>query len=234
MTQDPQDKPQTEPTKADATADPAPPFSEAGQEAVQDEIAADHKPRRRLGAPWLVGGAFALALLLGAGTALLWMLGQPERRDFFLPTPETPASEEDASRPLPLPDEIGAPDLDIPPAPPTPAERPPPPSLAGGPESGPDTLAPAQEFDRPASLLPGQAAVRYPRNARGASGEVVLRVHVEVDGFPHRVEIERSSGSRVLDRAAVDAARRWRFEAALRDGEPVASELLIPIDFRMD
>mgnify|MGYP006210135817 CR=1 FL=1 len=39
------------------------------------------------------------------------------------------------------------------------------------------------------------------------------------------VEVEKSSGNRNLDRAAVAAARRWRFNAEVRDGKKVASRV---------
>ena len=57
-----------------------------------------------------------------------------------------------------------------------------------------------------------QPAPRYPRDAyrRGESGTVLLRVHVGADGEPRGIDLFASSGSRSLDRAAVDAVERWR------------------------
>ena len=34
-----------------------------------------------------------------------------------------------------------------------------------------------------------------------------------------------------LDRAAIDAARRWRFNPEVRDGVPVAGRVRVPVDF---
>ena len=60
-----------------------------------------------------------------------------------------------------------------------------------------------------------QEAPAYPSRARraGREGEVHCRIVVGADGMPVAVEIERSSGSEDLDRAARDALARWRFSA---------------------
>ncbi|WP_149193399.1 energy transducer TonB [Luteimonas suaedae] len=76
-------------------------------------------------------------------------------------------------------------------------------------------------------------APRYPSSAlrRGDSGEVVLQVRVGADGSAQAVEVVRGSNSRALDRAAVAAVRRWRFQPALRDGQPVPGMVQVPIVF---
>jgi len=76
-------------------------------------------------------------------------------------------------------------------------------------------------------------APAYPRAAlrRGESGEALLRVHVGTDGVPFAVDLVRSSGSRLLDRAATDAVRRWRFNPAMSGGRPVAAPVQVPIAF---
>jgi protein TonB len=47
------------------------------------------------------------------------------------------------------------------------------------------------------------------------------------------VEINSSSGTAVLDRAAAEAIRRWRFHPARHGDRPVESWLRIPIEFRL-
>jgi protein TonB len=76
-------------------------------------------------------------------------------------------------------------------------------------------------------------APRYPRDAqrRGETGTVLLRVHVGPDGRPYSVDLVQGSGSRVLDRAASDAVRRWRFRPAVRGGQAVAGEVQVPVTF---
>lgn len=73
----------------------------------------------------------------------------------------------------------------------------------------------------------------YPRASmrRGERGDVLLRVQVGADGRVDGVDVVSSSQHRRLDRAAVSAVRRWRFEPAMRNGQPVAGELRIPFSF---
>jgi len=64
-----------------------------------------------------------------------------------------------------------------------------------------------------------------------AQGRVVLRMLVRSDGSVAQVNVVESSGSQVLDEAAVNAAVKWRFAPASRDGQPVESWAVIPIRF---
>jgi len=45
------------------------------------------------------------------------------------------------------------------------------------------------------------------------------------------VEMTASTGHAVLDAIALSAARRWRFQSATRDGEPVESYLRLKVEF---
>jgi len=67
-----------------------------------------------------------------------------------------------------------------------------------------------------------------------SEGTVLLRVEVDARGRPAAVEIERSSRSRDLDRAARDAVLQWTFDPAIEDGRPVASTVTVPVDFRVE
>ncbi|MGO4222027.1 energy transducer TonB [Lysobacter sp. TAF61] len=82
--------------------------------------------------------------------------------------------------------------------------------------------------------LPGQTpSPRYPTQSlrRGESGTVNVRVEIGADGVPAQVSVEGSSGSRYLDRAAVDAVRRWRFRPAMSNGQPASGSVIVPIRF---
>lgn len=76
----------------------------------------------------------------------------------------------------------------------------------------------------------------YPPEAfrAGEEGTVVLRVDVDAGGSPGNVDVVSRSGSRHLDRAAVEAVRKWKFRPAMQDGKAVASQVEVPIDFKMD
>jgi protein TonB len=75
----------------------------------------------------------------------------------------------------------------------------------------------------------------YPESARrrGVEGLVVLEVRVSAAGAPDSVQVSRSSGHDLLDRAAADAVRRWRFTAARRAGVAVAATVEVPIRFSL-
>jgi len=75
----------------------------------------------------------------------------------------------------------------------------------------------------------------YPESARreGHEGRVLLRVLVDDQGRTKTVEINNSSGSAALDRAAAEAIRRWRFHPARYGEQPIESWLRIPIEFRL-
>ena len=45
------------------------------------------------------------------------------------------------------------------------------------------------------------------------------------------VKVEKSSRNRNLDRAAMDAARKWRFNPGLRNGVKVGGDVRVPVNF---
>ncbi len=76
----------------------------------------------------------------------------------------------------------------------------------------------------------------YPRASLrlGEEGNVALRVRVGADGNPQAVELASSSGSTRLDRAALQAVKRWRFEPARRGGSAIAAWVVVPITFKLE
>ena len=76
----------------------------------------------------------------------------------------------------------------------------------------------------------------YPPEAetRGEHGTVVVMIHVSEDGLASSVEVAQSSGVAVLDRAAVDAVRKWRFRPALQQGRGVAFDMPFRFVFEAD
>ena len=75
----------------------------------------------------------------------------------------------------------------------------------------------------------------YPASARrlGIQGTVRLRVHVLADGRVGEIIVENSAGHSDLDEAATDAVRQWHFEPARRGAEPVATWVLLPVQFQL-
>lgn len=184
---------------------------------------------------WLIAAAFAAGVLL---FLVLW-LDQRDDRGFYRGGPDAAPAPGHVFKPLPAPTSgterpagrtpddgpdfsRGAPSVP-PPQPPTmaPAEAARPPAPPSG--ATPVTAPVAVETPAP----------RYPRSAlrSGVSGEVLLRVTVDTRGLPADIDVVQSSGSRELDRAATVAARRWRFQPALREGVPVEGVVNVPILF---
>ncbi len=203
-------------------------------------------PQRLPRGRWaVVGAAFLLGVLL---FVLVWLAGHGDRAvpagpaqpaaapEAFDPLPR-PMAAGDAATPLPAPDEAPPPRLVVDAAPPAPAPVPAPVETAPLPqniEQAPAAGGPAVQA--PAPLADQSPSPRYPAEAmrRGDAGTVVLQVAVDAEGRPASIDIAARSGSRDLDRAAVEAVSRWRFEPA-RDaaGNPVAGRLSVPIDFKL-
>jgi protein TonB len=75
----------------------------------------------------------------------------------------------------------------------------------------------------------------YPEVARQQhqEGMVVVSVEVGTDGRASDVILARSSGFPLLDTAALQAVRRWRFEPAQVGGLPVSSRVDVPVGFSL-
>jgi len=82
----------------------------------------------------------------------------------------------------------------------------------------------------------GNRPPRYPSAARrrGIEGKVLLAVSVSPDGLVKSVAVKKSSGARILDRAAQSTVRQWRFAPATRGGAPVPGKIEIPVTFRLE
>jgi len=75
----------------------------------------------------------------------------------------------------------------------------------------------------------------YPRIAvlRNIQGRVLLSVDVSERGAPIGIKIEQSSGHAILDQAAVEAVRRWKFSPAHLGKMAIRSQVKIPIHFKI-
>jgi len=89
--------------------------------------------------------------------------------------------------------------------------------------------------DRAASLA-GQPKIAYPPEAYRSreEGTVVVKAQVDELGNASNVEIVRRSGSRVLDRAAMNEVRKWKFTPAIKNGKTVASSVQVPVEYKLD
>ena len=76
----------------------------------------------------------------------------------------------------------------------------------------------------------------YPPASRrmGEEGVVALAVLVDERGRPLEVRVEQSSGHPRLDQAAAEGLRKWRFQAALREGAATRAWTTVRVRFRLD
>ncbi|TAK08863.1 MAG: energy transducer TonB, partial [Rhizorhabdus sp.] len=74
---------------------------------------------------------------------------------------------------------------------------------------------------------------RYPLESRRRKeqGTVLLRLLIGTDGRVAQISIAQSSGFERLDQAALQAARSWRWQPMIRDGQPVEVRGVMPIPF---
>lgn len=203
---------------------------------------------------WDAGGRWpALGLIVALHAGALWGLMQIESVRaavqnvapimvglITLPPPETPKPTVEPPPPKPAPvkprpeprmiaAETPAPAAMEAPLPePAPAEEPPPPVVEPSP---PAPITPpnfvAAYLDNPPPAYPASSK-RF-----GETGIVTLRVQVSAQGRAESVEIAQSSGFARLDRAALDAVRRWKFIPAKQGDQPVAAVVLVPLNFEL-
>ena len=76
---------------------------------------------------------------------------------------------------------------------------------------------------------------KYPPQAvrQRMEGKVVLKVLVGLDGKPEEITVEKTSGYRVLDQAAIAAVKTWVFNAGQKNGAASRGYALVPIEFNL-
>lgn len=179
--------------------------------------------------------------------------------EMVLAPPPPPPVE--APKPPPAPQPVAEPVKPPPPAPAAPVHAPAPkpravaaPAASAAPVASEAPATAAAEAAAPASapvapavpkaaaepdLKPAPAEAprpAYPRAARqrGWQGLVLVLVRVTEDGVPQEVSVKESSGHSVLDDAALEAVRRWRFTPARQAGHPVAAAVEVPVRFSLE
>lgn len=102
-------------------------------------------------------------------------------------------------------------------------------------QAAPPPVATAADGDREARVVKMPPPV-YPRSAaeNRLVGEVVLRVDIGADGRLAQVRVIKATQPGVFEETSIAAAEQWTYQAAIRNGRPVASALRIPITFAMD
>jgi protein TonB len=112
----------------------------------------------------------------------------------------------------------GAIAIDVPPPPPPPAAATPPLRVASG-------IRPPQKVHDVPPIYPALA------QAARVSGVVILDAVIGEDGSVANVRVLRSIP--LLDRAAADAVRQWRFTPTLLNGKPVSVIMTVTVSFTL-
>jgi TonB family protein len=108
--------------------------------------------------------------------------------------------------------------------------------------SGPNTGQPAQPAPGIASPLAvgslvsyatKQAQPVYPTAAKNMRMTGLVKVEVMVNEAGEVSEVQKTSGPSMLQSAAKDAIRKWRFKPFLRDGQPVKATGFINFNFAL-
>lgn len=96
--------------------------------------------------------------------------------------------------------------------------------------------APVAGGEIPVPIQGQNPAPHYPNASmrRQETGTVTVRVQVDAQGSPTGVALIGRSGSRELDRAAMEAVRKWKFQPAQRDGTAVSGSVDIPFEFNLN
>ncbi|OWW20830.1 hypothetical protein AYR66_16490 [Noviherbaspirillum denitrificans] len=113
-----------------------------------------------------------------------------------------------------------APAVTLPPAPPVQAQEPQ--------ETVTQASAYAAYLHNPPPPYPAQA------QRLGLEGKVVLKVRVLASGKAASVELQTSSGRKMLDEAALAAVQGWTFAPARRGQTPIDGWATVPVEFKLE
>ncbi|MCM2257119.1 MAG: energy transducer TonB [Vicinamibacteria bacterium] len=168
--------------------------------------------------------AFVLLLLvmlaaLGASSYFSWNWWTEAGT---LPPPVTMPAPEFASPPPPPPP---------PPTPPPSAPRrvPPPPTAGAQPARAPVRVG--GEIADPVRIR--NVAPVYPDIAKQARVQGIVILEATVDARGHVSDVRVLRGIPLLDQAAIDAVRQWRYQPTLMNGIPVPVILTVTVNFKL-
>lgn len=121
------------------------------------------------------------------------------------------------------------------------AEASPPSSLTSALKDAADAVAsanqrvPAPTISLARPLYRHNPSPDYPSRARrrGLQGVVILKVLVDEKGRVDDLVIFKSSGHKILDRAARSSVKRWMFQPGTKDGRTIEMWVRVPIRFEL-
>lgn len=108
----------------------------------------------------------------------------------------------------------------------------------GADSSVPDRGSPDCAQPRERNVTPPRATYSPPpefseqARKQKITGTVRLSLTVGLDGLAHDIKVEKGIGYG-LDEKAVEAVSRWKFEPALKDGQPIEKEIKVEVSFNL-
>jgi periplasmic protein TonB len=108
------------------------------------------------------------------------------------------------------------------------------PSVGPGVGPGPQGIFPAgrQGVTVPEVIYNPEPSFSDEARKAKAQGVVVLLLVVGKDGLPHGIRVGQSLGMG-LDEKAMEAVGRWRFKPATLNGQPVATQIAVQVEFHL-
>ena len=106
------------------------------------------------------------------------------------------------------------------------------------PPTPPAGATPAEVFHVGGSITPPRTVYspepQYTEQARKANlqGTCTLGLIVEKDGHPRNIRVLKGIGMG-LDENAIEAVKTWKFEPAIKDGQPVRVEIAVEVSFHL-
>lgn len=143
--------------------------------------------------------------------------------------PPLPAEPIQAPPTVAEPKLASAPILETPPEPSVAPNRPPPAAVAPS-ALAEEQVPPSFHADYRHNPRPDYPVLAKRRRLEGTT---MLRVTVDNDGRPSEIEIAQSSGARILDDAAIQTVRNWRFAPARQGNKAVVGVVQVPIRFSL-
>jgi len=98
-----------------------------------------------------------------------------------------------------------------------------------GAEPSPTEHKPDLNIDGHRLRSPDQPKPRWPKEAIADrwTGDGIIELHVHADGVVYDAQVSKSSGHELLDRAALQAFRQWRFQ-------PEAADFAVKVPFKFE
>ena len=157
------------------------------------------------------------------------------------PEPKPLAAPKPQQKPTPTPKPLAEP---LPKAPPSekavsaPKVQPSPPQVKTAKTTPAKTAPAAPAIQPPSAEAQGlhNKAPLYPQLSRKKKeqGTVLLLILVKADGTVGEIKLKTSSGYARLDQAARQAVKRWQFQPALKEGQPIDFWYELPLKFSLN